>query len=167
MHGILRKNVSRLLGILLFGAVVLSAGCQKEAEEGFRELTPEETDEKSSSSSSKDSKEKDGTEKENEKENDAAKSSDRSDTSGSRIVVYVCGEVNSPGVYMLDEGSRVCDALRVAGGMTERAAEAYLNQARSLSDGERVYVPSKEEAEHLETWEEEQGIASGNGGADG
>ena len=165
MRGILRKNVSRLLGILLFGAVVLSAGCQKEAEEGFRELTPEETDESSSSSSSKDSKEKNGTEKENE--NDAAKSSDSSNTSGSRIVVYVCGEVNSPGVYMLDEGSRVCDALRVAGGMTERAAEAYLNQARSLSDGERVYVPSKEEAEQLETWEEEQGIASGNGGADG
>ena len=68
---------------------------------------------------------------------------------------------------MLDEGSRVCDALRVAGGMTERAAEAYLNQARSLSDGERVYVPSKEEAEQLEIWEEEQRSASGNDGADG
>ena len=164
MRGILRKNVSRLLGILLFGAVVLSTGCQKEAEEGFQELTPEKTDESSSFFSSKDSKEKNETEKENENENDAAKSSD---TSGSRIVVYVCGEVNSPGVYMLDEGSRVCDALRVAGGMTERAAEAYLNQARSLSDGERVYVPSKEEAEQLETWEEKQRSASGNDGADG
>mgnify|MGYP004732706267 CR=1 FL=1 len=164
MRGILRKNVSRLLGILLFGAVVLSTGCQKEAEEGFQELTPEKTDESSSFFSSKDSKEENETEKENENENDAAKSSD---TSGSRIVVYVCGEVNSPGVYMLDEGSRVCDALRVAGGMTEHAAEAYLNQARSLSDGERVYVPSKEEAEQLETWEEEQRSASGNDGADG
>ncbi len=162
MRGILRKHVSRFLGILLLGTVVLSAGCQKETEEGFRELASEETDEKSSSSSSKDSEEKDGTEKENE--NDAAKDSD---TSGSRIVVYVCGEVNSPGVYMLEKGSRVCDALRAADGMTEGAAEAYLNQARYLNDGERVYVPSKEEAEQLEGWEEGQGTASGDDSTSG
>ncbi len=48
MRGILRKHVSRFLGILLLGTVVLSAGCQKETEEGFRELASEETDEKSS-----------------------------------------------------------------------------------------------------------------------
>lgn len=60
--------------------------------------------------------------------------------------VYVCGQVNAPGVYVLAEGSRVCDAFLAAGGLTEEAAKDYWNQARLLSDGEMIYVPTEEEA---------------------
>ena len=60
--------------------------------------------------------------------------------------VYVCGQVHEPGVYVLAEGSRVCDAFIAAGGLTENAAKEYWNQARILSDGEMIYVPTEEEA---------------------
>lgn len=63
------------------------------------------------------------------------------------IYVHVCGEVNAPGVYELPTGSRVCAAIEAAGGITEKASEASLNQAEKLSDGQQVYVPSGEETE--------------------
>lgn len=61
------------------------------------------------------------------------------------IFVHVCGEVRSPGVYELSPDSRIYEALEAAGGMTETAAFTYLNQAEKVSDGQQVYVPSKEE----------------------
>lgn len=62
------------------------------------------------------------------------------------IYVHVCGQVADPGVYELPQGSRVYQALEAAGGMTEQAAEQFLNQALALEDGQQVYVPSREEA---------------------
>lgn len=62
------------------------------------------------------------------------------------ICVYVCGAVNRPGVYQLAEGSRVCDALRCAGGLREDADDRSLNQARILGDGEQITVLTGEEA---------------------
>ncbi len=61
------------------------------------------------------------------------------------IYVYVCGEVLTPGVYELPRESRVYEAIDAAGGMKEKASETYLNQAEILTDGQQVYVPSKEE----------------------
>lgn len=63
------------------------------------------------------------------------------------IFIYVCGQVVNPGVYELAEGSRVYEAIQIAGGMTETAAKDYVNQAQMLVDGQRVYIPSTEEAE--------------------
>ena len=62
--------------------------------------------------------------------------------------VYLCGEVVKPGVYELPAGSRIVDALIAAGGFTKEAAPNYLNQARALSDGEMIYVPSRKELEN-------------------
>ena len=66
------------------------------------------------------------------------------------IWVYVCGQVRHPGVYELPEGSRITDAVEAAGGMTEAAAETYLNLAEALSDGQKIEVPSVETAHALE-----------------
>lgn len=63
------------------------------------------------------------------------------------IYVYICGQVNAPGVYELNADSRLYEALEAAGGMTETAADTYLNQAQKLEDGQQIYVPSKEETE--------------------
>ncbi|MCR5294787.1 MAG: ComEA family DNA-binding protein [Lachnospiraceae bacterium] len=63
------------------------------------------------------------------------------------IYVYVCGEVVSPGVYILPEGSRVYEALALAGGLTEEADERGLNQAEKLSDGQKLTVPAVGSAE--------------------
>ena len=59
--------------------------------------------------------------------------------------VHVCGQVEKPGVYELPAGSRLYEALVLAGGLTENAAGEGLNQAEKIEDGSRVYVPSKEE----------------------
>ena len=63
------------------------------------------------------------------------------------IYIYVCGEIQKPGVYVLPEGSRVCDLFVMAGGFTKAAATDYWNQARLLRDGEMIYVPTREEVQ--------------------
>lgn len=60
----------------------------------------------------------------------------------STIFVYVCGEVNSPGVYELMEGSRICDAIEAAGDVTKKASIEILNLATLVKDGDKIYVPS-------------------------
>ena len=72
-------------------------------------------------------------------------------------VVHICGAVNRPGVYTFPEGSRVCDAVEAAGGLSDDAAVSSINQAALLSDGLQIVVPSEEEAEGLSP----QGASSG------
>lgn len=61
------------------------------------------------------------------------------------LVVYVTGAVAHPGVYDFAAGSRIVDAIRVAGGLTPGADASTLNLAEPLTDGERVYVPRRGE----------------------
>lgn len=75
------------------------------------------------------------------------------------IYVYVCGAVKEPGVVKLVPGSRAFDALQAAGGFTEEAQEDYVNLAASVSDEERLFFPSKEEAQAL--FSEQQDMQSG------
>lgn len=64
-----------------------------------------------------------------------------------QIVVHVCGCVVHPNVYELEMNSRLIDAVKAADGFTENAAMDYINQAQLLLDGQRIYIPSKEEIE--------------------
>lgn len=59
--------------------------------------------------------------------------------------VHVCGAVTHPGVYELPAGSRMYEAIALAGGLTENAAGEGLNQAEKVADGSRIYVPDKDE----------------------
>lgn len=63
------------------------------------------------------------------------------------ICVYVCGAVATPGVVELPAGSRACDALDAAGGLTADADERSVNLAAVLEDGQQLYFPTTEEAE--------------------
>jgi competence protein ComEA len=58
------------------------------------------------------------------------------------IYVHVAGAVKSPGIYQLDSGSRVYDAVLAAGGFTTKANQASVNMARALNDGEQLLVSS-------------------------
>ncbi len=58
----------------------------------------------------------------------------------SEIAVDVEGAVLVPGVRVLREGDRVCDAIEAAGGLTPDADITSLNMAEPLRDGEQVYV---------------------------
>lgn len=79
----------------------------------------------------------------------------------STIFVYVCGAVCEEGVYELEAGSRVYEAIALAGGFAENAEKSAVNQAELLKDEERLYVPSREEVESGQT--ERDGLSSENG----
>jgi competence protein ComEA len=57
------------------------------------------------------------------------------------IVVYVTGAVVQAGVFELDAGARLVDAIELAGGALPEADLTVLNLAATLTDGERIYVP--------------------------
>lgn len=66
----------------------------------------------------------------------------------SEISVHLVGAVTSPGLYTLPIGSRVSDALEMAGGFSEQASESSINLARILVDGEQLNI--KNRIEHQE-----------------
>ena len=69
-------------------------------------------------------------------------SDEKSASESSKLIVDVSGAVKNPGVYSLQEGKRVSDAIAVAGGFSAEAdldAVAFrINQASVLSDGDKV-----------------------------
>ena len=77
--------------------------------------------------------------------NTAVENSNETVEENNKIVVHITGEVNYPGVVVLKEGARVVDAIEAGGGETDEADLSSLNLAYMLSDGEKIYVPNKEE----------------------
>lgn len=65
-----------------------------------------------------------------------------------QIMVHVAGHVYSPGVYALDAGQRIVDAIRAAGGAEPIADLNSVNLALLVSDGDQVYVPAVGEVHH-------------------
>ena len=95
--------------------------------------------------------EADGTETADSAEAGAAEASEgtkqpeaaRQDT---MIRVYVCGAVVNPGVVEIPQGSRVEDALKAAGGFGADAGQEAVNLADWVSDGQKLYFPTADEA---------------------
>lgn len=58
-----------------------------------------------------------------------------------KLLVHVVGAVRSPGLYRLDEGSRIDDAITAAGGAKPKAALDLVNLASPVADGQQVVVP--------------------------
>ncbi len=61
------------------------------------------------------------------------------------IAVYVCGAVKNPGVYYLESSDIRDTAIQLAGGFSEEADDTYVNLAQKVTEGERIYVPTKDE----------------------
>ena len=57
------------------------------------------------------------------------------------LVVDVAGQVRRPGLYKLPPGSRVDDAITVAGGATRKAQLDAVNLAAPVADGQQIVVP--------------------------
>lgn len=66
-----------------------------------------------------------------------------------KIAVEVAGEVEKPGVYSLEIGSRINDLLTAAGGLSAEADREWvaknINLAQKLVDGAKIFVPKKDE----------------------
>lgn len=60
---------------------------------------------------------------------------------GGKMLIHVVGAVRNPGIYSVDSGSRVVDAVMLAGGWTEEAQLCGVNMARVLTDGEQLTMP--------------------------
>lgn len=58
----------------------------------------------------------------------------------SKFMVHVAGAVAQPGLYEVESGSRVQDAVMMAGGFSEGALESSVNLARMVSDGEQIVI---------------------------
>ncbi len=69
------------------------------------------------------------------------------------IMVDVSGSVVRPGVYKLDPGSRISQAIQSAGGISPKADANWiaknLNQATKLNDGDKIFIPALGEGKSL------------------
>ena len=114
----MKRNIFLILLFLLF-----ASGCQKEAVYDIKDASEESTEAAGS---------EDIISSENGQE--------EKDAADDVICVYVCGEVASPGVYELQQGSRVYEAIDVAGGLLDGVDTTKINMAQLLSDGQQITV---------------------------
>ncbi len=61
------------------------------------------------------------------------------------LAVHLCGAVKEPGVYQVQEDTRIFQVLEMAGGFLPDADQDYLNLALTVEDGMQLRVPTKEE----------------------
>lgn len=83
-----------------------------------------------------------------------------------KIIVHVTGAVNKEGIVELEEGSRIIDAIEMAGGAKEDANLSKINLAYQLEDGQKLYVPNindKEEIEYITEDVAKNNIIDNNG----
>ncbi|KXK07698.1 MAG: ComE operon protein 1 [Microgenomates bacterium OLB22] len=66
-----------------------------------------------------------------------------------KVQVDVAGSVKTPGLYDLETGARVMDAIEKAGGLSKNADIRYfernINRAQVLQDQQKLYIPSTAE----------------------
>lgn len=77
-----------------------------------------------------------------------------------KIMVDVAGAVSNPSVVELPEGSRVFEAVESAGGLTKEADTRFINLAAVLTDGEKLYIPTRQEVS------DSQNGTAGSGGSE-
>ncbi|MBO5372079.1 MAG: helix-hairpin-helix domain-containing protein [Lachnospiraceae bacterium] len=76
--------------------------------------------------------------------------SDAEDIGVNTYYVYVCGAVKTPGVYALPAGSRIYEALEMAGGLKDSACAESIHQAEPVTDGQTIQVPTYDEVRKKE-----------------
>lgn len=81
------------------------------------------------------------------------------------LLVHVVGQVAEPGLVTVPDGARVADALEAAGGTTRKADLTAVNLARTVVDGEQLYVPKPGEQVPGAAAPGAGGAASGAGGS--
>lgn len=58
------------------------------------------------------------------------------------VYVDIGGEVKNPMLLQLPPGSRIDDAIKAAGGLTDKADLSNVNRAQLLEDGQKILIPT-------------------------
>lgn len=142
-----------ILGMALF----LCTGCKSgEASSELTEITEDMSVQKQTDGAESGQDKSNGnTRKDDSTEDDKSVNGENTDpedvkasSTGTEIFVHVCGAVANPGVYRLPADSRLYEAISAAGGLKEDAEDTSLNQASLVTDGQQIYVPTKEEVKN-------------------
>ena len=59
------------------------------------------------------------------------------------VSVYICGEVNNPGVYEIEAGTILNDVVMMAGGLTPQAASETIDLVYTIDANVSVYIPAQ------------------------
>ena len=70
---------------------------------------------------------------------------DAEESTSPELFVHVCGCVRRPGLYRLEAGSRIMQAVEAAGGFDKKADQEVWNLAAPLEDGMQIRIPAKGE----------------------
>ena len=134
----------KIMILLFFSLIVLSCGREEESvlisgKEQTREAQISAKPEQESPKEQKVSKEKEVPEEKAEAKVEKLE----------KICVYICGAVAHPGVYFLEEGTRLFQGIEAAGGFLQEADQDWWNQAALLEDGAMIRIYTKEETKVL------------------
>lgn len=66
------------------------------------------------------------------------------------IYIDIKGAIKKPGVYKLEENSRIIDAINISGGLLKTANTTYTNLSKKLNDSEVIKIYTNEEVKKLE-----------------
>lgn len=80
------------------------------------------------------------------------------DVSPKKFTVDIKGEVKNPGVYILEEGKRVIDVVRKAGGFTVDADSTPNNLSMKIKDEMVIVIYSEDEVREFTKIKEEEAI---------
>ena len=73
----------------------------------------------------------------------SATGADSSDKRPESYIVQIAGEVLKPGVYQVEEGTRLYQLIELSGGVTPQADISSLNLAAPVHDGLRINIPAQ------------------------
>lgn len=59
-----------------------------------------------------------------------------------KIQIQLSGAIQTPGVYTVEKGTRVQEAIDLAGGLTPNADDRSINYVGKLRDGQHLKIPS-------------------------
>lgn len=79
------------------------------------------------------------------------------------MYVDISGEVNKPGVYQFESGTRLYEVIDKAGGLTEHADKNGINQAEFVEDGQKIVIPTLNSGGSAGTVMNSSGGESANG----
>lgn len=83
-----------------------------------------------------------------ETDNDSLNEKDSEDPiadDNDQIKVHISGQINREGVYEVEDGDRLDDLIKQAGGLSPDADNKSLNLAMKLEDQMKIYIPSENE----------------------